>query len=308
LFKVIGDVPESEGPIEYDAARAALVAKVRMETPVLYFYSPKDAAVSVDIRFPQGLMTEWYPTAQATQPNVVPTILQNPNVASVLRWPDVRISQGQDEKFLFYRGVASFPVPITATLANDGTVRVTNLGAEPIPTVILFENRAGVLSYHSIGALKATATIARPTARADFATLRTDLIASLVHAGLFQREAEAMVETWRDSWFEEGTRVFYVLPASTVDSLLQLNIVPAPTSIARAFVGRMEIVTPESLVLVQTAIASNDIAALERQARFLGPITDRLVAHVSSVSDRERIKAIANAVFNNYLTKFGSCQ
>jgi hypothetical protein len=117
-----------------------------------------------------------------------------------------------------------------------------------------------------------------------------------------------MVETWRDSWFEEGTRVFYVLPASTVDSVLQLNIVPAPTSIARAFVGRMEIVTPESLVLVQTAIASNDIAALERQARFLGPITDRLVAHMSSVSDRERIKAIANAVFNNYLTKFGSCQ
>ena len=336
-FKIIGDVPEGDGPIEYDAARGALVAKVRMETPVLYFYSPTDAAVSVDIRFPQGLMTDWYPTAQTTQPNVVPTILQNPNVASVLRWPDVRISpghaanlptgsgkshyyaaretdaspvsvQGQDEKFLFYRGVASFPVPITATLADDGTVRVTNLAAESIPTVILFENRAGVMSYHSVGALKATATIARPTARADFATLRTDLIASLVHAGLFQREAEAMVETWRDSWFEEGTRVFYVLPASTVDAVLPLSIAPAPTSIARAFVGRMEIVTPESLVLVQTAIAKNDLAALERQGRFLGPITDRLVAHMSSVSDRERIKAIANAVFNNYLTKYSSCQ
>ena len=48
---MIGDLPEGEGPLEYDAARAALIAKVRMETPVLYFYSPTDATVNVDIRF-----------------------------------------------------------------------------------------------------------------------------------------------------------------------------------------------------------------------------------------------------------------
>ena len=38
-------------------------------------------------------MTEWYPAAQANQPNVVPTILQDPNVASELIWRDVRISR-----------------------------------------------------------------------------------------------------------------------------------------------------------------------------------------------------------------------
>jgi hypothetical protein len=32
--------------------------------------------------------------------------------------------------------------------------------------------------------------------------------------GLFPKEAHAMVDTWRDSWFEEGTRAFYILPAS----------------------------------------------------------------------------------------------
>src|SRR5579863_864502 len=34
---------------------------VRMETPVLYFYSARPAKVSVDIQFPLGSITEWYP-------------------------------------------------------------------------------------------------------------------------------------------------------------------------------------------------------------------------------------------------------
>ena len=29
-----------------------------------------------------------------------------------------------------------------------------------------------------------------------------------------------MVATWRDSWFEEGMRVFYLTPRSVVDSVL----------------------------------------------------------------------------------------
>src|SRR5882672_9800291 len=36
--------------------------KIRMETPVLYFYSPKEATVNVRVSFPHGLITEYYPT------------------------------------------------------------------------------------------------------------------------------------------------------------------------------------------------------------------------------------------------------
>jgi hypothetical protein len=117
-----------------------------------------------------------------------------------------------------------------------------------------------------------------------------------------------MVETWRDSWFEEGTRVFYVVPRKAVDAILPLTITPAPADVARAFVGRMEIVTPESLLRVQTAIAQNDTAALERYGRFLGPIADQLAAKASSVSDRARIRAVTNTVFASYMTRFASCQ
>ena len=39
-------------------------ATVRMETPVIYFYSPEDKTVDVRVRFRQGLITEWYPRAE----------------------------------------------------------------------------------------------------------------------------------------------------------------------------------------------------------------------------------------------------
>lgn len=337
LFKVLANDAEAPTPIDYDTARSSLMGKVRMETPVLYFYSKSDAAVSVRVRFPQGLLTEWYPTATATQPNVLPRVLDDPSVMGGLDWPYVQITpsraptlpmgtgpshyyaaretdaapisvNGRDEKFLFYRGVAGFSAPISAVLAGDGSVRVTNLGHEPIPNVVLFENHAGLIRYRSAGALKSAITLDKPAASSDLATLRSDLVTMLVRAGLYEKEAQAMVDTWRDSWFEEGTRVFYVLPRASVDAILPLTITPAPAAIARAFVGRMELITPESLVQVQTAIARNDTALLERMGRFLGPIADRLAANTTSVTDRLRIRAVANDVFAKYTARFATCR
>src|SRR5262245_16483860 len=33
----------------------------RMETPVLYFYTDRETPIDVTVRFPKGLITEWYP-------------------------------------------------------------------------------------------------------------------------------------------------------------------------------------------------------------------------------------------------------
>ena len=44
------------------------------------------------------------------------------------------------------------------------------------------------------------------------AKISHDVAAALVRTGLFQREADAMVNTWRDSWFaEDGVRVLYLV-------------------------------------------------------------------------------------------------
>jgi hypothetical protein len=39
----------------------AVRATVRMETPVIYFYSGREQTVRAAVRFPHGVITEWYP-------------------------------------------------------------------------------------------------------------------------------------------------------------------------------------------------------------------------------------------------------
>jgi len=43
----------------------------RMETPVIYFYSAKERSVDVTVKFPQGLITEWFPQAHDVGPSWV---------------------------------------------------------------------------------------------------------------------------------------------------------------------------------------------------------------------------------------------
>src|SRR5215813_1038009 len=47
------------------ATKEALSATVRMETPVLYFYSERETPANVKVSFPKGQITEWYPSAAA---------------------------------------------------------------------------------------------------------------------------------------------------------------------------------------------------------------------------------------------------
>ena len=63
-----------------------------------------------------------------------------------------------------------------------------------------------------------------------------------------------MVETWRDSWFEEGTRLIYIVPSRAVDAFLPLHVDPAPSQLARVFVGRIELITSETKREVEVAI------------------------------------------------------
>ena len=54
-----------------------------------------------------------------------------------------------------------------------------------------------------------------------------------------------MLATWDDSWFEDGLRLFYILPPEDTDLLLPLSIDPEPQDRARVLVARIEILTPE---------------------------------------------------------------
>jgi hypothetical protein len=93
-----------------------------------------------------------------------------------------------------------------------------------------------------------------------------------------------MVSTWSESWFEEGTRLFYFMPQSKVDEILPLQIRPEPASIVRAFVGRMELLTPAARENLEKAIMASDTGAMLKYGRFLQPFADIVLARADARS------------------------
>jgi hypothetical protein len=90
----------------------------------------------------------------------------------------------------------------------------------------------------------------------------------LVAQGLYLEEARVMVQTWRDAWFEEGSRLIYIVPAQFVNTILPLSIHPAPSQAARVFVGRLELITPATEKAIETAFETGDSAMLGSTADF----------------------------------------
>jgi hypothetical protein len=287
--------------------KTGLRGTIRMETPVVYFYSPRDVTVSVKVAFSRGLITEWYPHTARVQPNGVfrDTALNRLQTDGSIMWDGVAVSPNlsgefphevvsnryyaaretsssplrvktttgeQQEKFLFYRGVSASPLPLSAKLNPDARLLVKNLSETEIPAVILFERRGERVGYRFAGTLTDEAVLDPPALTGNIDALCGDLEGILVNQGLYPDEAHAMIETWRDSWFEEGSRLIYVVPRGFLDNVLPLTISPAPGQVVRVFVGRLEIVTPATARAVEMALASNDEVTLDKYRRFLEPI------------------------------------
>ena len=85
-----------------------------------------------------------------------------------------------------------------------------------------------------------------------------------------------MLETWRDSWFEEGTRVLYIMPRQDVDSVLPLTMTPEPERITRVFVGRAEVLSPATKEILREAVDRGDTSSFEKFGRFLDVYAQRL--------------------------------
>jgi hypothetical protein len=313
--------------------KLGLRGTVRMETPVLYFYSSKEETVSVNVSFSKGVITEWYPHASRVEPagNLYGEILHRAGASGGVAWDSVTLAPAgrpefaaesgknhyfaarmtsstplrvkttageQQEKFLFYRGVSTFSVPLSATLNTEGVLRVKNLGNHDIPTTILFERRGEKVGYRISGPLKEEATMEPPELSAGIEDLARDLVGALVAHGLYQDEAQAMVETWRTSWFEEGSRLLYIVPPAFVNEVLPLSIKPAPSQTVRVFVGRLEIITPATEKEVETAFENHDTATLKAYGRFLEPILATMIKREKNPDEGGRLQNYLSLVYS----------
>lgn len=292
---------------------------VRMETPVLYFYSSRPATVSVHVGFPYGLITEWYPRATRVvpeAPKLITTLWKGqidwdsvdvlpgdesklPSTQGASRYYAARQTDSaplrigsQHEKMIFYRGVGNPPVALQTAFASDGSLDIRNIGAQRIPLAILFENRNGNTGYRVAREIGGLATLEPPELTSNLEAIGEELASDLEAAGLYRKEALAMIQTWRDSWFEEGMRVFYIVPPEQIDQQLPLRITPAPSAIVRVFVARIELMSPVVREVIETRIAQGDVRSLTKLGRFLSPFL-RQIGDVQSRTIETAYKQLA---------------
>jgi hypothetical protein len=127
----------------------------RLETPVIYFHLPpgREATVDVDVRFPGGWLTQYYPDAAVTADGrdregfkFGPLTYKS---TGQLSWKNLRIGgtqegpktdmpawlaprrvrgatsvttpKGETERYLFYRGVGRIDAPLSVARSTDGT-------------------------------------------------------------------------------------------------------------------------------------------------------------------------------------------
>lgn len=280
------------------------LSRVRMETPVVYFYSGRPVTASVHVDLPSGLISEWYPQATRTsalQPGltygtggniewsrveVLPGAPEDyPNAGDRSHYYAARETDSaplrvgdQAEKVLFYRGIADFSVPVEPRFLPDGRLQIRMQGEGSIATAVLFENQAGRTGYRVIRDLRDQTLLDAPDLASTVESVHQELADALTAAGLYPKEAAAMIETWRDSWFEEGMRIFYLVPRAMVDAVLPIHITPKPQTLERVFVGRVEVLSPAMARTVAAALASGDTNTLARCRRFLRPWTDWIQA------------------------------
>ena len=277
---------------------------VRMETPVIYFYSPKELTCTVKVSFPQGEITEYYPMPdfpvfrargiEWKHVELLPGRAVNlPLESSGNHYYHARATESvplrvwkgnvidEYEKFLFYRGVGSFAMPLSVQIHEDKVVAQQGV-TSALQEVIFFENRQGRTSCLRSGLLSPSVVVNRPFPDCSVESLKSELEILLATHGLYPKEAEAMVRTWDDSWFEEGFRVFYVLPRQQTDTILPLEITPKPTKLVRVLVGRMEIMTLEvgqeilqilTRLMRSPGIQNGEVLKVQRRfGRFLAPM------------------------------------
>ena len=321
------------------APRHHPLVTMRLETPVIYFYPPEGQRdplqLDVSVRFRGGWLTEFYPNAQAKAEGLETGIfdfgkLTNGTVSSLV-WNDLKIgtdasgpatseqvwlaprkvaaanvtsSEGESERYLFYRGIGNLKSPVRAVMDRSaGSVTLHSnfqqvLAAEAkarIPQLWLvgvqadgscaFRTLDGIdVSADSQAKLHVTSYRFEPS---DYKAANRDKLVDAMHAalvtdGLYADEATALLATWQQSYFKSpGLRMFYLVPRVWTDHYLPLTL-SRDAHLARVMIGRLELIGDGQRALLdrlaKTAASDgkwvDEIPESAARERFLAGRTD----------------------------------
>ena len=222
----------------------------------------------------------------------------------------------ENERFIFYRGLGSADLPLQFSASAGGEISCSASTPSTLRHlfVLRVEDGRGVFRYipslepgrriesviPSMGAAEPMEAFSRKAGHA--------LAARLTESGLFEKEARAMVNTWRTSYLEtDGIRVLYVLPQAWTDSFIPMKVDPKPTSLVRVMVGRTELLSPERERAAESAVASLTASDSEKrwaafdylraQGRYVEPILRRTLLTSKDEATRATCRRLLQTEF-----------
>ena len=217
------------------------------------------------------------------------------------------------EKFLFYRGVGNFSLPVSVKAIGKDWFELKNDGKQPLSwafVVNVAEDKS--VRFTLLENVTGTVKVTLPSQRSTVDHLAGYVQKMLMTDGLYLKEALSMVHTWQSSWFgEPGTRVLYSLPQTYTDALLPLKLNPAPKQNVRVMVGRLETLTPEQERRIEGLIGklgSADPSVREQtdaEIRKLGRFAEPALVRVSKTTSDPEIKAQAGRLIREVLVANG---
>lgn len=292
------DCRQYNPPVVETPVRVKTGVTQKMETPVIYFYGTEEAArASVQVDFPQGIISQWYPAVSRLLPSpegarsltggqavwdvkLSKAPLAIPSVRPDDIWAPSRqvqadfvSAQGENERLIFYRGLGRFDTPLNVHSKSLGKeqhrLSITNASGERVPAAFLLHTDGKAGYIRSLGALAGQKTphvfsvtlgdtaYENVPMEAFVAQASKDLQAALVASGLYADEARAMVNTWSKSYFRT--------PGSRILYVLPREWTDAILPIK---------VTPEPSQLVRTLIGRVEILTQSEESGILDDLEE----------------------------------
>jgi hypothetical protein len=213
------------------------------------------------------------------------------------------------EKFLFYRGLGNFELLIKLVALGNDRFEVSNSAEEASGALLLVRIENDRVRFTRMDPIRANSTIKvnLPSIELTVGELAETMVGELTAAGLYEKEAQAMVNTWRTSWFgENGTRLLYLVPGKLTDKLLPLAVDPAPDERVRVLVGRLETLTPEDCQQLMHSLVGGGPdekgtaeavqAELASLGRFAEPAIQFVIGQTNDLRTRSRLETILAGV------------
>lgn len=228
----------------------------------------------------------------------------------------VQTADGETERFLFYRGLGNFELPVSVKVTGPG---IAGLGGNPLTLQNQLTESTGALFMMNVGPNEAVFKQVRQGIAAGgtlsdqlpmlYGTTPLDpyteqlgaaVTSALDDTGLYHDEAVAMVNTWKHQWFRTpGIRLLYVIPQQWTDASIPLTIWPKPDSTLRVMLIRVEVITPEQEAEDVTALSELDskagVAHFTALGRFAEPRLRRALALAPSTAGQDYLAQISTA-------------